>query len=268
MLRPLRVLAIFLAIAVPPLAARAEAPGTELSAHRAADPSAPAVTAANLLASERFWPYQVSLASAWKPVERADALPEGTVGVLVRAEEGGIARVDFGRDGIFDVPVAATDLVARANEVRLGARDKMAPNFVLAIGPRLLDAASGEPRPVRAEEFSQPRAFLCVFADPDADGFGSIAKSLAPLREREGLMTVLFPHGARPDPAVRETLRALAWPVPFVHDHLAEAYTPSLLADTKPPALLLVTNEGRALLRAPWSPARVAEIAPLLDSLR
>ena len=194
-----------------------------------------------------------------------DALPAGTTGVLVRAEEGGTARIDFGRDGLSDVPIGVTDLVARANQVRLGTLEKMAPNFVLAIGPRMIDAGSEAPRPVRAEEFSKPRVFLCVFADPGAPGFAAIAKALAPLRERNGLMTVLFPQGSHPDTAVREKLRARGWPVAFVPDHLAEAYTPSLLADTPPPALLLVTNEGRALLRASWKPALVAEIEKLLE---
>jgi hypothetical protein len=264
--RRLRSFALCFAIVASPLAVHAQSPGSELPVHVAKDASAPEVNAANLLANERFWPYQVALAKAWKPAGSAEALAAGAVGVLIRVEASGEARVDFGRDGLFDVPVAATDLVARANQVRLGTLEKMAPNFVLAIGPRLIDAASEEPRPVRAEDFSKPRAFLCVFADPTADGFDAIAKSLAPLRDRAGLMTVFFPQGMHPDPQVREKLRAREWPVPFVHDHLADAYTPSLLADTPPPALLLVTNEGRALLRAPWSPERVAEIAPLLDA--
>lgn len=264
--RRMQAFVIALALAALPHAVRAEPPAAAvpdgLPLYEAEDFAAPAVTDRNAIASERFWPYQVSLTTTWR------SLPPGTSGVLIRVDEPGVARIDFGRDGLFDVPLAATDLVARANDVRLGRLDKMAPNFVLAIGPRLLDAASPAPRPVLAEEFSAPRAFLCVFADPKAEGFEAIAKGLAPLREREGLMSVLLPQGAHPDPEVRERLRALAWPVAFVHDHLAEAYTPSLLADTPPPALLLVTNEGRVLLRAPWSPARAAEIGPLLDALR
>jgi hypothetical protein len=240
----------------------------ELPIHVARDPVAAEVTAGNLLANERFWPYQVALVRGWKPTDASNELVSGTSGVLVRVEEGGFARIDFGRDGLFDVPVVATDLLVRANDVRLGKLDKMAPNFVFAIGPRLLDSAAEKLRPVTAEEFSEPDSFLCVFADPSADGFEAIAKALAPLRERAGLMTVLFPQGAHPDPTMREKLRGLAWPVPFVHDHLSEAYTPSLLAGTSAPALLLVTNEGRALLRASWKPALVAEIAPLLDARR
>lgn len=262
----IRAWALLLALCTAPFAARAADPAAPmpaaLPAYDAEDASAPAVTDRNVLASERFWPYRVAL------VEARGALPAGASGVLIRVEEPGVVRIDFGRDGILDVPLATTDLVARANDVRLGKLDKMAPNFVLAIGPRLLDSASETLRPVTAEEFSEPDAFLCVFADPSADGFAAIAKALAPLRERAGLMTVLFPQGAHPDPAMRDELRRLAWTVPFVHDHLSEAYTPSLLAGTSAPAVLLVTNEGRALLRAPWKPARVAEIASLLDARR
>ena len=99
---------------------------------RAADGAYPAaVTEQNLLASERYWPYHVALT---KPFQ---ALRPGTTGVLIRVESSSVARIDFGRDGLFEVPVAATDLVARANRVQRGELAKRAPNFVFALGPRL-----------------------------------------------------------------------------------------------------------------------------------
>ena len=165
----------------------------------------------------------------------------------------GWRAIDFGRDGLYEVPVGETDLVKSANRIRLGELEKMAPNFLLAIGPRLIDSGSDSLRPFRFEVAAEQRGFLCVFADPDAKNFAALASALAPLRESSGILTIFFPQGAHPDARVRERLRSLKWTVPFVYDHLAEAYTQSLLAEaTQPPALLLQTREGRVLLQSRW----------------
>ncbi len=221
----------------------------------AADPAAPAVTPKNLFASERFWPYHVALVHAWKPDERAQPLRAGTSGVLIRVEPGGMARIDFGRDGLYAVPVGETDLVAQAERVRRGDLHKTAPNLALAIGPRLLDPAVVPFKPVDFAQTSQRRGFLAVFADPGAEGFPALAKSLAPLRERDGVLTILFPQSSRSDAQVAEQLRALDWTVPFVMGHMSESLTRSLLPDGPPlPAVALQTSEGRLLVLSPWSP--------------
>src|SRR5687767_607823 len=80
------------------------------------------VTEANLLGSERYWPYQVELTRRFEAPDRA--LEPGTSGVLIRVEDADVARIDFGRDGLYEVPVASTDLVARANQVRTGELEK------------------------------------------------------------------------------------------------------------------------------------------------
>ena len=79
-----------------------------------------------------------------------------------------MARIDFGRDGLYDVPAARTDLVASANRIRLGDLEKTAPNFVLAIGPRLLDSAADSLRPLSFRAAAAEHAYLCVFADPES----------------------------------------------------------------------------------------------------
>ena len=209
----------------------------------------------NLLESERFWPYQVALGK------------DGAIGVLIRVEGGGVARVDFGRDGLRSVPVAATDLVARANRIRRGELDKMAPNFVLAIGSRLVDSGGPKLAPYPLEAARAKPGYLCVFADPNDASFEEIAKSLAPLGERHGVTTILFPQGRVPDATVREKLQALGWTVPFVYDHLSEAYTRTLLPDTlEQPAVLLQTSEGRVLLASAWSANAMPELTNALDS--
>jgi hypothetical protein len=230
--------------------------GDDLSTYRAADTRAAAVTAQNLLASERFWPYQVALAKPWRPPGQSEPLAPHLPGVLIRVEASGAARIDFGRDGLYEVPVEVTDLVDGANRVRRGELEKLAPNFVLDVGPRLADPSADALRLLGLRAAAGHEAFLCVFADPGTAGFPELAAALAPLRERPGLLTVLFAQGDHPDERLREQLRALAWPVPFVLDHLAEPYTRSLLPERMPPpALLLLSPEGRVRFASVWGPA-------------
>jgi hypothetical protein len=247
--------------------ARAQ-PGLESGGfdHHAEDASAEVVTQRNLLASERFWPYQVALSEPWRPPGREEQLAPGIAGVLIRVEDSGLARIDFGRDGIFEVPVDATDLIERANRVRLGELDKMAPNFVLDIAPRLADSAGDSLRPFGVRTALERSGFLCVFADPSAQGFGELAAALGPLADRAGVLTVLFPQGEHSDARLREQLRSLGWPTPFVFDHLAEPYTQSLLGEATPlPALLLVTREGRVRFQRSWTPAVMPELTGAID---
>jgi hypothetical protein len=260
--------ALLAATLLPSQAPAAPPASTELPEYRAADPAAPPVTAANLLESERFWPYLVALTAPFHPEGRERPLPVGLRGVLVRVEEpGDVMRVDFSRDGRHRVPVDVADVVERANQVRTGELDKIAPNFVHAIGPRLLDA---EAEPMRfydfAATFERP-GFLAVFADPRAPGFAEMAKSLAPLRDRNGVLTVLFPQGRHPDLETQEELRKLGWPVPFVLDQHAEGYTRSLLEEgTTLPALMLQTPDGRIVHQGSWKPEAVAALTRALDA--
>jgi hypothetical protein len=234
--------------------------------HRAEDPAAPAVSEQNLLASERFWPYQVALTRAWQASGREQPLAEGSQGVLIRVEANGRARVDFGREGLHEVPVGETDLVERANQVRRGELHKLAPNLVLAIGPRLLDSGSTPPLPLGMARASEPVGFLCVFADPRAASFAELAAALAPLGERHGVAAVLFPQGEHPDLEVAERLRALGWTVPFVYDGLAEAYTRTLVSGGAPlPVVLVATREGRLLFEGAWGDGVVAKLSAALE---
>jgi hypothetical protein len=252
---------LVLCLAILPAAMRAE----EGLHYRAADPSAPAVTEKNLLASERFWPYQVALAKPL-PLASGQELPAGWEGVLIRVEPGGRARIDFGRDGLLELPLTSTDLVQRSERIRLGELDKMAPNFVLALGTRLLDAAAEPPRTFGIEAALKRPGFLAVFADPSAASFASLADALRPLQDRHGVLTVLFPLGRHPDAEVYEKLRALKWTPAFVFDHLADGYTTSLIDEGTPkPALQLQTNEGRVLFEGAFRPDVLPELTAALD---
>jgi hypothetical protein len=229
-------------------------------------PQAARVTEKNLLASEIFWPYQVELVEDVKRVAPAPILPSGSLGVLIGVEASGVARLDFGRDGLLNVPVAGTDLLARANRIRTGELEKMAPNFVFAIGPRLADSAGASLRALPFLSMNGMHGFLCVFADPSAKEFPAIAAALAPLHERHGVMTILLPQGRIPDGELREQLRAANWTVPFVYDHMSEAYTHSLLpAGLEPPAVTLQTPEGRVIYASAWSPTAVEKLTAALE---
>jgi hypothetical protein len=221
------------------------------------------VGAADLLHNERFWPYRVSLRRAWQAPGSERTLPAGSTGVLIRVEDADSARIDFGRDGIHRVPVAETDLVENVNRVRLGELAKTAPNFVFALGPRLLDSGAEPLAPVPLAKVLARRAFVTVFAD--VEQFQPIARDLSGLTGRAELMTIVVPQGMKPDAEVRDRLRELGWKVPFVYRHLAEAYTPSLLPDAMaPPAVMLQTAEGRVLFASTWGEGVGARLATAL----
>lgn len=255
------VLVLWMAVTSPALADPERGHITrDVPEHHAEDPAAAAVTADNLLANDRFWPWRVSLLRPWK------SLRTETTGVLVRVEPEGVARIDFGRDGVHEVPVSGTDLVERANGVRMGEESKLAPNLVRSLAPRLIDSAAAPPGPLGFAPAMEADALLCVIADPQAKGFDALAAQLAPLRTRAKLLTVLLPIGDVDDPELYEKLRALEWPVPFVYDHLAESYARSIFAGgIDRPAVALQTPEGRLLFQGPWSAETAAKLATAID---
>lgn len=268
MKRPsLALLLLLVAVATAFCGGPSEVPGS------AASPSDPAprsdaqdVTEQNLLASEQFWPYRVRLTEAYPVSGRDEPLPVGLTGVLIRVEPSGSPRIDFGGLGKYEIFVRATDLLARANEIRTGNAQKEEPNFIHAIKSRMLDSSSEVLQPLRLEETLRRSGFLCVFADPRAEGFDALAAALAPLRERHGVMTILFAQGTHSDPELREKLRALEWPVPFLPDFLSEPYTRTLLVEGTPmPHVLLQTAEGRVLFQDQWGADASPRLIAALD---
>jgi hypothetical protein len=189
------------------------------------------------------------------------------LGVLIRVESAQAARIDFGRNGRHRVPIDHTDLVERADRVRRGELRKAVPNFLLAIGTKLVDAAYENPRPFRVRDAGDLRGVLCVFADPGGPGFDALAESLRPLQSHPGFLTILFPLGEHRDADVAARLRSLAWAVPFVFDRYAEAYTRSQLGDETPvPAVLLQTTEGRLLFHSAWRAEVASQLASAMDA--
>lgn len=219
------------------------------------------ITAANLLENDVFWPYHVALVRDVSQPSDGRRLSKEAIGVLVRIDEGGIARIDFGRYGRYDVPVEQTDVVARANRVRSGTEFKMGPNFTLSIATKLLDSASPRLRPFPYRAQNDLRGVLCVVADPDAAGFEEMAQALAPLHRMNGVMTVLLPQVEGHDAATRERLRALGWTVPFAFDVFSEGVARALMpADATTPWVILQTNEGRVFYQSSYRPEVAAEV--------
>ncbi len=263
----MRLLTRMLLLVALPVAGSAQTPPV----YEAADPAAPVVTERNLAASERFWPYRVSLLRPWRSDAEAKALEAGRVGVLLRVDGAGRATIDFGRDGRHSLPVAATDLVSRANRIRTGESDKHAPNLVLAIGPRLQDPSREDVPRVELSSLLDERAFLCVFGDASAESLRRLAASLAPLGGREGLATVLLPRnpGARRDAEVAGDLRRLGWKALLMPSLLAEVYRPSLLGDElELPAVSLQSPEGRILFEGSLDADSSARIEAALEAAR
>jgi len=237
-----------------------------IPAYSVVDSRAPAVTGGNLHESDRFWPYRTKLIESWLPPSGAATLGAGTEGALIRVGSSGTARIDFGRVGVYDVPVSATDLVEHANRIRLGEEEKTEPNLLRTIGPRLVDSNSDVMRPFSYGEEYERDLFLCLFADPEDESFDAIVGSMTPLAARHGALVIVFPQGRVPDRTVGRRLRALGSPVPFVLDHVSEAYTRSLLAaDVAMPAVLLQTGDGRLLFAERWEAETAARIASVIQ---
>jgi hypothetical protein len=233
-----------------------------LPAYEVADRTAAEVTPANLLASERFWPYQAALVGSYTPAGAARAIPTGATGVVIRVERDTRVRIDFGRDGLVTLPVQATDLLRRANEIRTGSAAKTAPNLTYAITPRLLDGEAEVIRRVRLENSFALTGFLCLFADPNAVSFPKLAGLLAPFAGRGGVQPVLFAQGEHPDIALARKLNAAGWKGAFALDHMSEAYTRTLVDGAlDAPTLALYSAEGRVI----WSGPILGAIPPELE---
>lgn len=223
------------------------------------------ITAENLLEREAGWPYQVELSEAWSPEGADITLEAGTPGVLIRVEEGGLARIDFAAGGVHTLPVARTNTVERANEVRTGSRHKPGPNFFAAIGPRIMDGAAPTPTYLPATTLMQAKGFLSVFADPEAEGFAELAAELAPLEDRYGVATVLFPLGGHPSMDVLTVLQRIDWPVPFMADFLAEPFSRAFSSPPYP-RVMLTSPEGRLFFEQRWTDETPASLSAAIES--
>lgn len=240
---------------VPELELAPAAPGAEVvegAVYAAARPQAPVVTAANLAENERFWPHQIALTRDWKPARWEGDFGWG-LGVLLRVDPRKGLRVDFSRFGKHWIPVDATDVIERANAVRLGAEHKFAPNLVLALGNRLLDPTGRELTEIREDPLDQ-RAFVLVFADPRGEAFEALARDLSAVDERGDVLVVLLPQGGHADAHVYKACFDAGFRGAFLFDRFVGAYTEGYVDVPLPgPFIQVATPEGRLLWEGDWA---------------
>ena len=219
--------------------------------YRAADPNAPPVTVERLAESERFWPHQVQLTRDWKPEDWDGAFGWG-LGVLVRVDPVRGLRVDFSRFGKHWVPIEATDVVARAEAIRLGSQHKYAPNLVLALKNRLLDP-SGRTLVETSEDPMSQRAFVLLFADPLTTDFELVARDLRAIERDRDVMLVLIAQGDLSDAYVYKACFDADYGGAFLLDRFTGAYTEGLLDEAPGRAWIQVASpEGRLLWEGEW----------------
>ncbi len=220
------------------------------------------LTAANILEHERAWPDIVALTEPWTPPGAPLALKQGYRGALIRVDDAGRARIDFGRHGKHDIPLESTDLIARAIEVEAGTRHKVAPNFLAHFGTQFVHPSGLELVPFPTPELAKSERFLCIFANPRDAGFEDLARRLASLGDVPGLQALFFPLAMERDELqpVKDALQKSAWAVPFAYPRAAEMHAQSLLGELPDrPYALLVTSEGRLLHRSDLAEAGVFE---------
>ena len=221
----------------------------------ASDPartSAATISVENVFDNESSWPNIASLVESWTPAGESPPLKKGYRGAVIRLLPGGLVRIDFGRHGKHEIPIAATDFVARANEVEAGTRFKTAPNFLAHFGTQFVHPTSPEPMAFPTPELAKSDRFLCIFADPSPESFAELAERLAALDDVPKLQGLMFPLAVERDQiqAVKDRLEAVGWRVPYAYPQAAEKHAESLLGavPTRPMALL-ITGEGRLLLQ-------------------
>ena len=214
--------------------------------YQAADPSASEITLENLSRNERFWPHQIQLVSAWKPLGWEGDFGWG-MGVVIEVDTASRVRVDFSRFGKHWIPAVETDIVARANAIRVGTAVKFKPNLVLALGNRLLDP-TGRTLSESTVDLLEQNAFVLVFADPRAPKFAELVAMLSPLFDRPGLHAVLLPQGGHFDFDVWKACHEANWRGSFLLDRFAPAYSEGFVdAGTALPRIEVRTPEGRRL---------------------
>lgn len=230
-----------------------------------ADVQAP-VTLANLYEREAFWPHHIQLTEDWKPMGWGEGEFGWGLGVVVRIDESARIRVDFSRFGKHWVPARVTDVLDRANALRIGADQKFAPNLVLALKNRLLDPSGRELVEISQDVFAQ-RAWVLVFADPRAEEFAEISRSVAAIAAQEGTMVVLVAQGGHADSHIYKACYDAEWPGAFLLDRFGPAYTEAYLdGDRVAPYVQLMTPDGRLLWEASWSVARMAALGAELGA--
>jgi len=230
--------------------------GADVPAAPSPSANASGIRADDIMDHEKAWPDIAVLVEPWTPAGADAPLKQGYRGAVIRVLENGHVRIDFGRHGKHEIPIAATDLILRANEVAAGSRHKVAPNFLAHFGTQFVHPTTAELVAMPTPELAKSERFLCVFADPSLESFAELAERLATLDDVPKLQALMFPLAVERNQVqtVKDRLQAVGWPVPFAYPQAAEKHAESLLDEIPTaPTALLVTSEGRLLHRTTLS---------------
>ena len=223
------------------------------------------VTFENLYERERFWPYQIELVGDWKPPGWQGSFGWG-YGVVLRVRENGDLRIDFSTHGKHWVPAPATDVVERANQLRLRADSKFKPNLALAFTKKMLDPSDTTLRSSK-RKLEEYRHIVIVFADPLEDRFSRLTDELRGLEDAPETAIVLVPLGSHHDRPVFEATYHAEWPGEFLKEQFAPAYAEGLVEDPEDlPAVQIATPEGRLLYQTSWSRGVARRLRRVIES--
>ncbi len=205
-----------------------------------------AVTYDNLYWREVLWPHHVQLTDDWKPVDWEGHFGWGQ-GVLLRVRRDGALRVDFGHYGPHWVPASETDVLDRAERLRLGEDTKFDRNLTLVFGSRLLDPSETRLKrsQLRVDNFERA---IVVFADPEQPSFAELSAALSERPPGDDAILVLVALGDHRDRAVFYKAHEASWPGVFLQDTYTASFGDGYLEDPAgAPVVRVFSMEGRLI---------------------
>ncbi len=222
----------------------------------------PVLTDSAVYEDSALWPPRAALTSEFTSAdtEAPRTIPSGRQAVLIRLEPGEPvhAVLDFGRLGLHRVPLAQTDVLARAQKIAAGEFEKETPNWTMMIGRSFSrhkpEAGQGGIR-VPFAEVETFRDFLVVYLDGDAEANRAASALLEEHKDAfqaAAVAPIIFGMGDLPyigELAYIETLREHGLDKQFfMAPHVSVPYANSM-AHSYPslPAIALVDAEGKTL---------------------
>jgi hypothetical protein len=204
------------------------------------------VTFENLYWREALWPHHIQLTDDWKPRDWDGHFGWGQ-GVLLRVRRDGALRVDFGHYGPHWVPASETDVLDRAERLRLGQDTKFDRNLALVFGSRLLDPSETRLKRSQLRVGSFERAIV-VFADPEQSSFAELTSALIQRPLDEDAVLILVALGDHRDRAVFYAAHEANWPGVFLQDTYTASFGDGYLEDPAgAPVVRAFSMEGRLI---------------------
>ncbi len=137
-----------------------------------------------------YWPFRVT----WNSEGSIDT---GFPGILIRLEDNETALLDYGRDGIHRVPVAQTNIVALADEILSGDRDKELPNFIAYTANMFVRyTAPAEVPGIAPEIMAKSSKLLLIYCNDETLLNDAVVKGLQNMSDKstaQGILPLFIP---------------------------------------------------------------------------